>query len=97
MRCEFKKMGNDVVKSITLKNIIAGIKPLVISMILAILTLAALIAILSWRFDQPRVNDEVKVIMNAAKVLLIMSVSYQFYSWYKQSREWCDNKGKDDV
>ena len=96
MRCEFKKMGHDVVKSIMLKNIVNGAILVFTGVIISVLILMALDAglnLLEYRTSAD-VQRMIDILLGG---LMLVVLGRAFYSWYNKSKRWCDNRGKDDV
>ena len=96
MKCEFKKMEDDVVKSITLKNIADAAILVFIAGILSVLILIALntgLDLLEYRTSV----YVARIIVVLVDGLVLVVWGRSFYSWYKQSREWCNRKDKTEA
>lgn len=93
MKCELKKMKHDVVKDITLKNIITGIGLIVVCGIITVALVIALVLVMGMFIGVYRGNEIIKSILPWLHLLEAILWCTLFYLWYKQSHEWCNNRG----
>ena len=93
MRCELKKMGRDVKKSVTLKNILGGVVLIAAYTVVAITLAIAVVVTMGYVFGINHANEIMESSLPWAQLLTVIFWCSLFYSWYKKSHEWCNNRG----
>ena len=97
MKCELRKMGSDVKKSIILKNIIDAVKMVVGLFVLALLFVLGFIYVAAWRLGRDGGHEAFSTFSSWLPLFIALLIVHGLYTWYKQSHEWCNDRGEEDV